>query len=104
MGQDEHIRIHPAIVGNVHSTAAAFQSRLGKIQSGWSRTGNTLRMDVTIPSGTTTTILFPAAYRKSIAVNGHALAENPAIRNLHLAGASPSCVAAAGTYRFLLQQ
>jgi hypothetical protein len=101
---DERILIHPAIVGNVQRAAATFYSSLGEIQSRWSRTGNTLRMNVTIPSGTTATIQFPTSYRKSIAVNGHALAADHAIRNLHLTGASPSCVVAAGTYRFLLQQ
>ena len=101
---DARILIHPAIVGNVHSAAATFQSSLGEIQSSWSRNGNTLRMEITIPHGATATILFPAAYRKSITVNSHALRVDSAMRHLNLAATRPSCVVASGVYRFLAQQ
>ncbi|MHB1937309.1 MAG: alpha-L-rhamnosidase [Acidobacteriaceae bacterium] len=101
---DQRILIHPAIVGNVSNADATFQSSLGKIQSGWSRTGNTLRMNVTIPSGTTASIQFPEAYRKSIAVNGHALAADPAIRSVDMSGPRTSCIVVSGVYHFLAQQ
>jgi hypothetical protein len=101
---DERILIHPAIVGNVHGASATFQSSLGAIRSAWTRTGNTLRMDVSIPQGATATILFPPSYRKSITVNGVALRADPRIHHLNLSAAQPSCVAASGEYHFLAQQ
>jgi alpha-L-rhamnosidase len=101
---DRRILIHPAIVGNVDSASAVFQSSLGEIRSSWLRTGKTLRMDITIPRGATATILFPLAYRKSITVNGRALAADSAIHHLDVSGPQPSCIVVAGTYHFLAQQ
>ncbi len=101
---DQRILIHPAIVGDVHSATATFHSSLGEIQSGWSRSGNTLRMTVSIPPKATATIEFPPAYRKSIIVNGHALGADPSIHRIEMGGPQPSCIVAAETYRFLLQQ
>ncbi|MGH9618006.1 MAG: family 78 glycoside hydrolase catalytic domain, partial [Acidobacteriaceae bacterium] len=94
---DRRILIHPAIVGNVRNAAASFQSSLGEIKSSWSRTGNTLNMEIEIPDGATATILFPPAFRKSITVNGHPLSEDQSIRSIHLAAARPSCIVKAGT-------
>lgn len=101
---DRRILIHPAIVGNLHSADATFQSSLGEIKSGWSRAGNTLRMEIAIPQGATATFLFPPAYRKSITVNGHTLGADHAIRDIHLTGVHPGCILAAGTYRFLARR
>lgn len=98
---DERILIHPAIVGNIRSVSATFHSSLGEICSAWTRSGKTLRMDVTIPRGATATILFPPAYRNSVTVNGLALSANPAIQHLNRCAAQPSCVVAGGVYRFL---
>ena len=98
--RDSRIVIHPAIVGDVHSATATFHSSLGEIQSGWSRSGHTLRMNVSIPKGATATILFPSAYRKSITVNGHALGADPSIRNIEMGGLQSSCIVTAGTYHF----
>jgi len=97
---DRRILIHPAIVGNVRSASATFHSSLGEIRSAWTRSGKTLRMDVTIPRDATATILFPPAYSQSIMVNGLSGPANP-IRHLKLAAAQPSCVVAGGVYHFL---
>jgi len=87
-------------LGNLRNVAASYQSTLGEIKSAWSRSGNALRMDVTIPSGATATVLFPTTYGKSITVNGGALASKKTIRNIHLENTAPSCIVGAGTYRF----
>jgi hypothetical protein len=97
---DARIRIHPAVVGHIKNAAATFQSSLGMIQSGWSRSGDSLRMDVSIPAGATATMLFPQAYRKSITANGHALTSDKSIRDIHLDNAAPGCILTAGTYHF----
>ncbi|HYK34670.1 family 78 glycoside hydrolase catalytic domain [Alloacidobacterium sp.] len=99
--QDSRILIHPAIVGDVKSVSATFQSVLGKIESGWSRSGDTLRMDISVPA--TATIILPAGYSKSITVNGHALEDE---KNLHLVQGvnGPGCVVPQGTYHFELRR
>ena len=101
---DQRILIHPAVVGDIESASATFHSSLGEIHSRWSRTGKTLRMDISIPRGATATVHFPLAYRKSITVNGHALADEPSIR-CHDSDNSPAdCVVTSGTYRVHAQK
>jgi hypothetical protein len=97
--EDSRILIHPAIVGDVHSVTATFQSKLGKIESGWSRSGGTLHMNVSIPAGAKATILFPPGYDKAITINGHALKEEKTLRMIHSEHAS-GCVVEGGAYRF----
>jgi alpha-L-rhamnosidase len=98
--EDSRIMIRPAIVGNVESAEATFQSKLGRIESGWLCGGGVLRMNVTIPHGAKATVLLPSGYRKSITVNGHALKEG---RNFHIKNDS-AFVVTGGTYHFEARQ
>lgn len=101
--RESRILIHPAIVGDVQSASATFQSVLGKIESGWSRSRETLHMDVTIPAGSQAMVQFPTDYDKSITVNGHALRNTGSLSII--GGQHPSgCVVAGGTYHFVLQR
>lgn len=98
--EDSRILIHPAIVGDVQSASATFQSALGKIESGWSRSGDTLRMDISVPA--TATIILPAGYNNAITINGHALKDE---KKIHLAHGSngPGCIVPQGIYHFELR-
>jgi hypothetical protein len=98
--EDSQIRIHPAIVGEIQEASASYQSKLGKIQSSWLRNGAGVRMTVSIPEGATATIVFPAAYRGSILVNGRPLQAAGAVRSVHITDAAASCVVTGGTYAF----
>jgi hypothetical protein len=98
--EDAQIRIHPAVVGEIKEAGASFQSKLGRIQSSWSRNGGRLRMTVSIPEGATATIVFPAAYRRSILVNGQPLRAGGAIRSVQIADGTAGCVVSGGTYTF----
>jgi hypothetical protein len=97
---DSRIRIQPAIVGDIADAQATFQSKLGKIESKWSRSGDILRMEVVIPAGAVATVVFPPAYSESLKVNGRALGSAKAIRILGQGSQAPACVIPAGTYRF----
>lgn len=101
--RDSRIRIHPAIVGTVQSATATFQSKLGKIASDWSRSGDTLHMNVTIPAGGSATVLFPTGYNKSITVNDHPLRNATGLRVIQAQNAS-GCVVTGGTYHFELRR
>jgi len=98
----EQIRIAPAIVGTLTSASASFDSSLGTISSAWKRDttdSNTLTMDVTIPSGTTGSIVFPPRYSKSVDLDGQPLTEDKRVLckegNVYLV---------AGTYHFVLRR
>jgi hypothetical protein len=62
------IEIRPAVPGDLHSVSATFHSALGPIASAWTRTGDTLRMDITLP--TRARIVIPANFSHSISVDG----------------------------------
>lgn len=47
----EHLLIRPAVVGDLAHAAASYQTPRGAVASSWSRSGGTLRLDVTIPPG-----------------------------------------------------
>ncbi|MDW5267174.1 MULTISPECIES: family 78 glycoside hydrolase catalytic domain [Acidobacteriaceae] len=56
----ERITIRPAVVDGVDWVRCSYDSKLGKIDSGWKKEGGTLAMDVTIPVGETGTVWVPA--------------------------------------------
>jgi hypothetical protein len=60
----KQIEIHPAVPGDLTSVSASYQSKLGLIASAWTRSGDTLKMDVTIPAGSMATIVVPAWFGK----------------------------------------
>ncbi len=62
------IEIRPAVPGDLHSVSATFHSALGTIASAWTRTGDVLRMDITLP--TRARIVIPANFSHSISVDG----------------------------------
>ena len=101
--EDKRIVIHPAIVGDVQSASASYQSVLGKIENSWSRNQGLLRMNVTIPSGVKATVLFPAGYGKSVVVNGQALTNAKGLRVIH-EGNGFRCVVSGGTYSFEMRR
>ena len=47
----EHLLIRPAVVGDLTSAAASYDTPRGRVASSWSRSGGTLRLDVTVPPG-----------------------------------------------------
>jgi hypothetical protein len=66
----EQIRISPAVVGDLRWARASYQSALGRIESRWSRTGQVLRLAVSIPRGTTATIALPEADKPRVVAGG----------------------------------
>jgi alpha-L-rhamnosidase len=97
---DSRIRINPAIIGDIQSTMATFNSKLGRIESGWVRNGDMLLMNVTIPENATATIVFPVGYNKSIRVRGHPLKIGEGIHSIQRGDAQISCIVGGGRYQF----
>ncbi len=97
---DERIQIKPAPVGDVRAASASFQSMLGLVESRWSRDGDILRMDVTVPPGATATVTFPAAYNKGISLDGRPLAAGRGIHTIGSGKHPVDCVVGSGSYHF----
>jgi hypothetical protein len=71
------IEIKPAIVGDLTRVSATYQSKGGLVASTWSRDGDKLTMDVTIPSSAY--IFIPMEFSEEIMVNGKAIASTNAV-------------------------
>jgi len=97
---DERILLHPAIVGTIESVSASFQSRLGLIRSSWSRKGDRLHLELTVPAGATATATLPSGKAAAIRVNGAPLTSSAKLREIHATGTQVSLVLAGGTYQF----
>jgi alpha-L-rhamnosidase len=47
----EHLLIRPAVVGDLTRASGSYDTPRGRVTSAWSRSGGTLRLDVTVPPG-----------------------------------------------------
>jgi len=97
---DERILLHPAIVGTIERASASFQSRLGLIRSSWSRKGDRLHLELTVPAGATATATLPSGKAAAIRVNDAPLTSSAKLREIHATGTQVSLVLAGGTYQF----
>ena len=57
----EHFVIHPAMVGDLKFVKASYRSVRGTILSEWTREGREITLHVTVPPGTTATVVLPGA-------------------------------------------
>lgn len=55
----EHLLIRPAVVGDLTRAAASYDTPRGRVASSWSRSGRTLRLDVTVPPGAPARVEIP---------------------------------------------
>lgn len=101
---DSRIVIRPAIVGDLKNVSATFHSKLGEIESGWSRDGDVLRMNVSVPEGAIATIILPKSYSKRISVNGRNLQAGQGIQKVVKDNGMVRCVVAGGRYHFQFQR
>ena len=101
---DTQIRLQPAIVGHMRSASATFQSSLGLIESSWTRlqtrTGGTLEWNVSVPKGSTATVVFPTAHLEAVQINGRRLTRSGPVRGIRVEGGKTVSVVAPGRYRF----
>ncbi len=65
-----HVFIKPAMVGDVTSARARYDSIRGPIISQWQRDGNKIQMTVTIPPGVTATVYVPAKSQHDVEEDG----------------------------------
>jgi hypothetical protein len=76
--QSEQVIVQPAVVGDLTHVSASYNSKLGRIASAWSRAGDKLTMDITLPI--TGRIVIPKAFSKDILLDGRPVASTNAFR------------------------
>jgi hypothetical protein len=89
------ISIQPNIVGDLTHASASYNSKLGLIASAWTRDGDKLQMDVTLPA--LGLIEIPAEFSKEITLDGKPIAS---INTTRVSGNNPTYQLPAGTYHF----
>jgi len=94
---DARIRIQPNPVGKIQSASATLNSNLGKIESSWARSADSLTLQITIP--VTAKVALPSTSSAAIRINGNALASGMDIRT---EGDTTTIHLPAGTYRITL--
>jgi hypothetical protein len=99
---NEQIYIQPAIAGDLTHVSASYHSRLGVVASAWTRDGDKLKMEITIP--VVGMIVIPAEFSKQIKLNGRPIASTNTVTVIRCDGsACPkdlTYLLPAGTYHF----
>ena len=71
----DRLVIAPAVVGDLTDVSASYGSVRGPISTRWTRQGRQLQLDVTVPAGTTATVLVPVDPSHPVASQGHGFQE-----------------------------
>jgi alpha-L-rhamnosidase len=64
---EDRVRLHPSIVGQLQTVEGSYDSRLGPIESRWTKRANTLQWVITVP--TTSTVVLPKGWQHLVSVN-----------------------------------
>jgi hypothetical protein len=94
------IILHPTLVSGTNDASATYESVLGTIASGWSRKGNVVAMNVSIPPGAVATVVIPTADAASIRESSDTLAKAKGITSCDSQAGATTCVVTSGSYRF----
>jgi alpha-L-rhamnosidase len=94
------ILIRPALVGDLTWVKCAYDSNYGRIVSNWTREGDTVSMEVTIPPNTTATVFVPAKNAASVTESGKPAGSIAGIQFLRMEDHAAVYSVGSGTYRF----
>jgi alpha-L-rhamnosidase len=94
------IVIKPAMVGDLASVQAVYDSVRGKISSGWQRAGNQLSQRIIIPANTTAIVWVPTANVKSVTESGRPAAGADGVKFLRMADGCALYQVGSGDYEF----
>ena len=94
----KHFWIKPGIVGDLTFARTRYRSPYGPIVSAWRRENGTLRLDVTVPPGTTATVAIPAT--GPVTVAGRPAGQAPGIRAAGTEGGRSLFETRSGQYSF----
>ena len=97
------IIIRPAVVGGLAWAKAVYDSRSGRIVSGWKRDGRRLTLGVAIPANTTATVYVPARDLRSVREGGKPISPTRGVRFLRSEGGANVYRVGSGNYLFSSQ-
>lgn len=100
----EHFVIRPQPGDGLKWAKGSYNSIRGKIQSGWSITGDKLKIDVAVPTNTTATVYVPARDPRTVKESGKAADSAAGIKFLRMEGGTAVFLVQSGSYSFEAEQ
>ena len=97
------ILVRPQPVGDLTWAEASYDSVRGPIRTRWSRSGEQLTLEVTIPADSTATVYVPAWPATGVQESGRPAEQSPGVSFLRREGDRAVYAVASGHYRFLSQ-
>ncbi len=98
----QEIEIKPEMVGDLTWVKSSYQSPYGEIISNWEKSGESIKMNVTIPANTTALIYIPSDSVSVIQESGKAISEVKDIQVLGEENGRIKCKVGSGSYHFSL--
>ncbi|MFI2486571.1 family 78 glycoside hydrolase catalytic domain [Promicromonospora kroppenstedtii] len=95
------ITIAPAVTGHLDRAAASVRTPYGRVASEWRRTGDRLRLDVTVPVGSTATVRLPASGPDAVTERGRPLAHVEGVEGVSTEDGVVLVRVASGRYAFV---
>jgi len=96
----KHIIVRPRIGGRLSWARTSYDSIQGRIATAWKLNGDTLKLDVTIPTNTSATVYIPASDATSVMEGRKAATEAEGVRLIGAKDGIALFEVGSGTYRF----
>jgi hypothetical protein len=95
--EGRQIVIQPSVVGEMQSAGARLDTKLGRIVSAWTREGDGVSLEMTVPVAGV--LVLPVGWGKVVKVDGKAVGEDGGLRRGVEVGGEAAFVLPAGTHR-----
>lgn len=92
--------IKPTVTGDLTYVRASHESPYGKIESNWTRQGNSLRLDVTVPPNSTALVYVPASAEAQVTESNRDASTAPSVKFLRREPGAAVYEVGSGYYRF----
>ncbi len=100
----KHVIISPHLLGDLTYVDAKYRSMLGEIGSSWKKSADGFHLSLTIPAGSTATVLLPGADTSKIYESGKSLAKSAQVRILASVRGRVACAVGSGRYEFQIHE
>jgi hypothetical protein len=100
----KEIVIYPEMVNGISQAKASFQSPYGEIISGWEKTGDQIKMEITIPVNTEALIFIPAENETLVTEGGKPLEKCSDIEITEHKNGRLICRVGSGQYSFVVDK
>ncbi len=91
------IVMQPSVVGTMQSAGARLDTRLGRVVSAWTREGDQVSLEMTVPVNAV--LVLPVGFGKILKVDGKAVGADGGLRRAADVGGEAAFVLPAGTHR-----